>query len=288
VARSESGGQLSYPGLNLRGVPGGLAFGRRWVIAAAGPALFAATLIGIGVLGLVQQDFAPIWQPVPKDVPARGLLAYLCACVALLGGAGLLWRSAAAARLLLAYLLLWLVLFRLPLILRAPAVAVSWEGCGETTVIVAAAWSLYARFANEWDRRHLGFASGPRGLRLARVSYGLALLPLGLAHLLYLKETAALVPRWLPAHSLWAGFTGCTYIAAGLALLSGVCARLAAALATLQMGAFTLLVWVPRVASGSREPFVWSETVISWTLTVAAWVVADSWRSPRGTVASSS
>jgi hypothetical protein len=38
------------------------------------------------------------------------------------------------------------------------------------------------------------------------------------------------------------------------------------------------LVWIPIIATGSFNDFQWNETVISWTLTVAAWVVTDSYR----------
>ena len=36
---------------------------------------FAATMIGIGVIGLIRGGFAPIWDQVPKETPARELLA---------------------------------------------------------------------------------------------------------------------------------------------------------------------------------------------------------------------
>lgn len=249
-------------------------------LATPAHAIFAATLIGLGIMGVIEGDFGPPWQPVSKSLPGRELLVYLCALIALGSGAGLLFQSAAAwaARVLLAFLLLWWLLFRVPVLLHAPAVAVSWEGCAETVVVIAAVWVLYACSAAASDREHLRFAIGERGLRIGRILFGLALIPLGIAHLAYPKETAALVPGWLPAHQTWVYLTGCTYIAAGVAIVTGVWARLAASLAAVQMAMFTLLVWVPVVAAGSHEPYQLSELIDSWLLTTGAWVVADSYR----------
>src|SRR5216684_1772845 len=142
-------------------------------LASMGHAVFAATMVALGILGLIQGDFTPTWTGVPKSVPAREVLAYLCALISLVSGIGLLWQRSAvvASRLLLSCFWVWLLLFRVPLIVRTPTATVAWWALGDTAVMAAASWVLYVWFAGDGDRQRLGLATGNKGLGIARALY---------------------------------------------------------------------------------------------------------------------
>jgi hypothetical protein len=107
-----------------------------------------------------------------------------------------------AARVLFLCFLLWLLLFRLPGFAHGFTVDAYWAAC-QTAVMLAAAWVLYTWFATDWDKQRLGFVAGERGLSIARVLYGLALIPFGLAHFTYLNRRRC----WYPDgyHGTWRG-----------------------------------------------------------------------------------
>lgn len=247
-------------------------------ITSIGRAVFAVVMIALGIQGLIKGDFTVVWQPVPKGVPAREVLVYLCSSVSLASGIGLLWRRTAghAARVLLALLVIWFLLWRVRALFIASLIEGTWSW-GEAFVLIAAAWIPFAQFASDWDRRHLRFATGETGMKIARALYGLGLIPFGYAHFANVKGTAVLVPGWLPWHVAFAYITGGTFVAAGLAILFGVYARLAAALSVLQMGLFWVLVWIPLATAGSLTAFQWGEFATNIVLVAAGWVVADSY-----------
>lgn len=249
-------------------------------IASPGHVVFAATMIALGIVGFITHDFAGVWGGVPEHLPNRDVLAYVSAFVALASGAGLLLRRTAtlSALVLLVYLTLWLIVFKAPFIFRAPMQEVSYQTCGETATIVAAAWVLYIWFATDGGKPRLGFVASDAGLRSARVLYGLALIAFGLSHFFYVQMTAPLIPSWMLWPLGWAYFTGGAYLAAGVAIIVGVLARLAATLVAVQIALISLIVWPPIIASGQVGPFQWGEVVVTCVLTGSAWVIAESYR----------
>lgn len=249
-------------------------------IAGAGHAVFAAVLIAIGLLGFIHPDCVGVWQAVPRRLPGHEAIAIVCAIVSLGSGLGLLWRGTAvpAAGVLAIWLIFWMLTVKGTLVVVARGAVAAWDGAGETAVLIAGALALFAGFAAEASPKALAFAVGESGVRLARILYAVTVIVFGVAHLAYITFTGSLVPAWLPAHAAWVYLTGFAYIAAGAAMLAGVAARLAAALSTLQMGLFTLLVWVPVAASGHAGASDWSEITISIALTAGGWVIADTYR----------
>jgi uncharacterized membrane protein len=185
--------------------------------------------------------------------------------VSLLGGLGLQWRTTAhfAAGVLLAALVIWLALFKAPAILAAPSIAASWESMAETVVITAALLCVF---------------KAAYSVSIARLLFGSAMCAFGIAHFAYIAQTAALVPKWLPAHVALVYLTGAVFVISGAALILGVAARRFAILVAIQMGLFTLLVWLPKILAGIHDVQTVSEFLDSAALTAAAAVIARNIR----------
>ena len=85
------------------------------------------------------------------------------------------------------------------------------------------------------------------------------------------EAVAAFVPAWIPPNQLfWAYATGVCYIAAGLALVSGVQARLAATLTAAMMATFVVLLHLPRLIASPMSQLELTMTAVAGSLTGAA------------------
>jgi uncharacterized membrane protein len=244
-------------------------------------AVFAAVLIGFGLIGFIYGSSSEIWERIPTLMPGRPVIIYLCAVVELGTGIGLLVPRGItlACRILVIFLLLWLILLKLPVLIAAPGSMVRWESFGELAAMLAGAWCLFAAHAGEWERQQLQFAVGANGIGIARLLLILGLPMIGLSHFVYHDLTASLVPKWMHFPLGWTYLTGAGSLAAAAGMLFAIYPRLAANLEAVMIWLITLLVWVPRLAARPTDQGYWTEFIISCAIASGVWLVADTYRS---------
>jgi uncharacterized membrane protein len=150
-----------------------------------------------------------------------------------------------------------------------------WLGFGEVAVLLAGGWVLFARLAGVPGDSWLAFASGDRGIRIARYLFAIWIIPIGISHFFYTQATIDLIPAWIPGRMFFAYLTGAGHVAAGLGVLFGVVPRLAVVAEAAMLTVITLLVWGPAVIAGPTVRMPWTAFWISWAITAAIWVLAQ-------------
>jgi uncharacterized membrane protein YphA (DoxX/SURF4 family) len=244
---------------------------------AIGWRVYGLGVSALAVVCLMIGDFDP-GQPMPKGIPDRTVMAYAAATFMLIAGAGIEWRRTAAwaaAALTAYYAFVVVTLMNGRVVVAHYAEYGAYSGAAEQLAIAAGGLIVYAANAKISDPQAV------RLTRLGQLAFGVCALLFGGAHFFYVNLTVPLVPKWLPpTPTFWAFATGIGHIAAGVAILTGVRARLAAILVTAMYASFTPLVHVPMLLADPSSHFIWSENALNLALTGAAWVVADSLARP--------
>ncbi len=238
-----------------------------------GGRVYGLGVMALGVLCLAWGDFV-LGQPVPKDFPDRTALAYAAGAFMLVAGAAVEWRRTAAwgaAALTAYYALIVIILMNARVVLAHYAEYGAYSGVAEQVATAAGGLIVFAASAE------IEPSLAARLTRLGQLAFGVCALLFGGAHFFYMNLTAPLVPKWLPpTQEFWAYATGVGQIAAGVAILTGIQARLAAILLTAMYASFTLLVHGPMLLADHFSHMNWTENAINLVLTGVAWVVADS------------
>jgi hypothetical protein len=225
--------------------------------------------VALGGVDLAFQKLAAPWQAVPGLDPGPAFVPILIGLALLLGGAGLqARRSAAASAWLLTAVYLLFAAGWLARVIALPAILGTWLGICEQLALAIGGVACWLAIAADAGRaRSIAHA--------CRIGFGLCCLVFGAAHFVYAKETGAMVPTWLPGGGLfWAHATGIAHALAGLALVSGIRALIAARLLTAMFVGFGLLVWLPMLVK-SPELSNWGGNAVNLALVGAAWAVAD-------------
>lgn len=240
-------------------------------------------LFGIGMLafGLLNFVFAiPVLglEPLPDWLPAQTLWTYITAML-LVGGGGCVlsgrWRPRESAIVLGVLLSLWLILLQVPTLFAHLRNGSKWTSAFECLALCSAAWVLAQAWSDGatgrtfWNGRFRRLADG------GRYGFGISLPVFGALHFIYWQYVASVIPGWIPGSPVfWAYFTGCAHIAAGLAILSGVQARLAATMLGIMFGSWVLIVHVPRVLANPHSQAEWTSLCVAIALCGGAWLMA--------------
>lgn len=246
-----------------------------------GARVYGLAAIMLGIAGLIWGEFTLEWL-VPAKMPGRLALAYAVSALLIAGGVLINWRRLEAwgAGLLTALCTLGL-LFGLRGVALHPLVFDYYDPCSEYLALVTAgsiAWAMSAKMDAQLSSR----------IQLvSRVVFGLCLFVFAAAHFHWLANTESLVPKWLPpSQAFWAYATAFAAIAAGLALISGIWALLAARLLVLMWVIFGILVHTLQVLGDPTNHFKVEEFMLNLMLVGAAWIIADSLAAREGRSAS--
>jgi uncharacterized membrane protein len=248
--------------------------------------LFSIGITGLGALSVISRDFAFGWQPVPAFHPGREVLAIICGIFMMTAGTALLFRATAAVatRVMFPFLLGWLCL-KIPAVITAPRIEGVWIGFGEIGMLLAGGWVLFACLAGLEASAFFSRFTGQRGLRIAQIVFGLAVIPVGLGHIFYAQITASLVPSWMPLRLGLAYLTGIGQIACGLGIVLSIFPRVAALIETAMLALFAFLVWgpdtwvstTPKLAGTPPGPrFPLTAFLITWVIGASAWLIANN------------
>jgi len=240
--------------------------------AWCGRIVFGASAVLFGVIALTWHD-PDTWQNLwhIRNLPL-GTIVGGCLMTALIaGGIGVPYpRTARLASVVLAVVYLCFSLACIPDIIAASNIYDRYGGSFFLFFsLLCGAIALYA--ATEMNAaRAVVFG------RLARLGLGVCAISFMLGQALLLRETAHLVPKWIPPNQMfWAILTTVAFGLGALAILINRRARLATGLMTLMLGLFGVLVWVPHVVAHPNAHFNWSECALTFLVTGAAWMVAD-------------
>ena len=227
--------------------------------------LYAIGALLLGAVGIWFHDFAMQWQAVPKWIPAMPF-AYVSGALLLAGGALILARRERIGALLLAgFYGLWVVAFHLPPTLTKAIGSIgAWNAPAESAFLTAGGLALFAAHAGTLR---------PTLALVARLLAGASAVVFGFAHFNYIEFTAGFVPAWIPAKTFWAWATGAGHLLTGLALISGIRARLAAGCEAAMMGSFVVLLHLPRVIAAPDQHIEWIMLAMSSSLAGAALLV---------------
>jgi hypothetical protein len=210
--------------------------------------VYGTASVAFGLIALVWHDYHN-WDQ----------LRYVAAAVQIVGGIAIQFsRTEKMGAVGLGAVYLVFALVCVPRIVRTPQIYDAWGNFFESLSLATGAALVASR--------------APIG----RILMGICVLSFALEQAFYLNPTAELVPKWLPPNQLfWAEATTVLFGLAAIALLTNLIVRLATRLLVLMLVSFGAFVWIPIVLTHPQRYANWGETIETFAIAGAVWILAD-------------
>lgn len=207
-----------------------------------GRSCFAAGIIFFGLQHLFYGEFVTRLLPWPNTMPAREAIAWIVGALLMLAGAAIAagLRRETVAFALGGVLFASALVFAIPAALRDASFGAAWTNAGKACTLAGGAW-IVAASGDGRRTATLRFAAG-----LGRFALAWFLAQSGLQHFRWAEFVQYLVPAWVPGAMFWTYLTGVALVAAGVGLLIPRFVRITAAVTAGTIGAWVLLVHLPR------------------------------------------
>ena len=236
-----------------------------------GRRIFGLGALGLAAVSLKFHDFSHLLHPAANQIPWLDVFALICDAAFVAGGVAILLGRKVAnmgAIILAATFLSRVLVLTLPPLVKSWNVWVPYENLAEITAMMLGAVIAWSLLGDDAARSRAGM--------IACILFGLCLVVFGVSDVVYAKFTASLVPKWLPPSQMfWTYVATVAHIAAGLAVASGIQARLAAILVTAMYAIFQVVVHVPLILADPKDGGHWVEPATNVVLLGAAWILAE-------------
>ena len=232
--------------------------------------VFGAAAFAFGIITLAWPDIDD-WLQLRHIWNAQDgrIFVYAAAAAQIFGGASIQFRrTAKTGAVVLGAIYLVFAYLCVPRIVATPQIYDRWGNFFEQFSLATGAAIAYARLWSGWASETLQ--------RIGRILLGTCATSFTIEQAVYIGNTASLVPKWLPPSQMfWAVATTVLFALAVVALLTNRMVLLATRLLTMMIVFFGLLVWVPLLLSDPHNHTNWTETVETFAIAGAAWILAD-------------
>jgi uncharacterized membrane protein YphA (DoxX/SURF4 family) len=253
-----------------------------WLVPL-GRIFYALGVIGIGVQHFIFAEFIAVIVPYwPAWIPGRPFWAYAVGAALIAAGAAIILnvKARSTAAFLGAALLILTVFDHVPFQLSGtPTHLAVWSNAFKTLTMAGGAW-VVAVSLNSVTRLPQPLE---RLMPIGRFFLPITTIVFGIEHFVYPAFVATLVPAWIPGHLFWTYFAAVALIAAGLAMIVGIQARLASLLLGIMIFLWLVLLHIPRAIADphSGRGNEWTSVFEALAFSGIAFILAASTQSKR-------